>query len=98
MLGVREAVLVREAVYELIIFLISSCLKWVRRPFFFRGWALPCPPQIEMYLLSEMCLCEVLLHSSNPACVNHSFGRGMGSRLAHKPLIKIGDPSGLLSG
>lgn len=43
MLGVREAVLVREAVYELIIFLISSCLKWVRRPFFFSGMGLALP-------------------------------------------------------
>lgn len=40
----------------LIIFLVSSYLE--RLHLFFRDG--PCPAQIEMHLLSEMCLCEVL--------------------------------------
>lgn len=92
-LGLERFVLVLEKLlYGLIIFLVSSCLERLTH-LFFRDGPQPCPDRNasavrNIHLLSEMCLCEVFFHSPNPAYLYHCLGKGIGSRLGKRPLIR----------
>lgn len=80
--GVGEPALgIEKLLPVLIIFLVNSHLSRLTHVSFSSGFRSACG-------LVEISLCEVLLPPSNPTCVYYGFGRGRGSRLARRSLVR----------